>query len=216
MAMNIVAAVLDRGPQDLAEMAVLLAIADSADKDTGEAWPSHRTIAQRARQTDRSVRNVLNRLRDAGWLTWAPRKRENGSATSNVYTLDLGKLGEAPRNHVPGTGRNDVPTPPEPRSGQGRNHVPGTPRNHVPAQNLPRRNQGARASREAQSAAPPRSPQGSGGAAQRPETGAGAQPLTPWQRTCLREEKPFVVAGELVKPGTEAFDRLQAEARADA
>ena len=36
MAMNLVCAVLDRGPADLAEMAVLLAIADSADKDTGE------------------------------------------------------------------------------------------------------------------------------------------------------------------------------------
>jgi hypothetical protein len=112
MAMNLTCAVLDRGPADLAEMAVLLAIADSADKDTGEAWPSQKTLARRSRQTDRSVRNVLARLRAAGWLTWEKRLRANGSQASNVYTLDLAKLGETPRNGVP-TPRNDVPPPPE-------------------------------------------------------------------------------------------------------
>ena len=112
MAMNLVCAVLDRGPADLAEMAVLLAIADSADKDTGEAWPAQKTLARRSRQTDRSVRNVLARLRAAGWLTWEKRLRANGSQASNVYTLDLAKLGETPRNGVP-TPRNDVPPPPE-------------------------------------------------------------------------------------------------------
>ena len=78
MAINLMVAVLDRGPSDLAEMAVLLAIADSADRDTGEAWPSQRTIARRARQSDRNVRNVLDRLRAGGWLTWEARKRDNG------------------------------------------------------------------------------------------------------------------------------------------
>lgn len=148
MALNLVCAVLDRGPQDLAEMAVLLAIADSADKDSGEAWPSQATIARRARQTERSVRNVLARLRDAGWLTWAPRQRGNGSRASNVYSLNLAMLGEArergacssaARNPVPGTSRNSVPggsgTPfrgaSEPRSG----HAP-EPRSALePSQN---------------------------------------------------------------------------------
>ena len=35
MALNLVCAVLDRGPADLSEMAVLLAIADSADRIRG-------------------------------------------------------------------------------------------------------------------------------------------------------------------------------------
>lgn len=126
MALNLVCAVLDRGPADLAEMAVLLAIADSADKDTGEAWPSQKTIARRARQTDRSVRNVLARLRDAGWLTWEARARRNGSQASSVYTLDLGKLGEAPKG---AGGRNEGPAP--------RKHVPPPPERgsgHAPEQ----------------------------------------------------------------------------------
>lgn len=142
MALNLVCAVLDRGPADLAEMAVLLALADGADKESGETWPSQATIARRSRQTDRSVRNVLERLRAGGWLTWEPRLRANGSRASNVYTLNLEKLGEArgasaakgaavspdrvaaaapvrggrsePRS---GGYRNSVPPPPEPVSG---------------------------------------------------------------------------------------------------
>ena len=121
MALNLVCAVLDRGPADLADMAVLLAIADSADKDTGEAWPAQKTIARRARQTDRSVRKVLVRLRAAGWVTWEKRLRPNGSQASNVYTLDLAKLGETPRNTVPAP-RNTVPTPPEHGSGHAPEH----------------------------------------------------------------------------------------------
>lgn len=94
MAISLICAVLDRGPADLAEMAVLLAIADSADKDIGEAWPSLSTVAARSRQSVRSVHNVLARLRAGGWLTWENRLRPNGSKTSNVYTISLERLGE--------------------------------------------------------------------------------------------------------------------------
>lgn len=95
MALNLVVAVLDRGPADLHEMAVLLAIADSADKDTGEAWPSQATMARRARQSDRSVRNIIKRLLDDGWLLSVERQvRPNGSHRSSLYTMNLAKLGE--------------------------------------------------------------------------------------------------------------------------
>jgi len=110
MALNLVCAVLDRGPADLAEMAVLLAIADSADKDTGEAWPSQKTVALRSRQSDRNVRNVLERLRAGGWLTWEKRLRANGSQASNLYIVDLERLGE---------GRRSASPPPERASGHG-------------------------------------------------------------------------------------------------
>jgi hypothetical protein len=125
MALNLVCAVLDRGPENLAEMAVLLALADGADKDTGETWPSQGRIAARSRQTPRSVRKVLERLRASGWVSWEKRLRPNGSQASNVYRLNLAMLGEGGRNHVPPPEpcstppRNHVPPPPEPRSTHG-------------------------------------------------------------------------------------------------
>lgn len=128
MALNLMVAVLDRGPDDLAEMAVLLAIVDSADKDTGEAWPSKATIARRSRQTYRNVLNVLERLRAGGWLTWEVRTRPNGSTTSNLYTVNLEQLGEVPRPKADKSGGgerrssppgNVVPPPREPASSHG-------------------------------------------------------------------------------------------------
>lgn len=102
MALNLVCAVLDRGPDDLSEMAVLLAIADSADKDTGEAWPSLDTIARRGRQSRRNVGYVVQRLVDGGWLSVTPQYRPNGSQRSSLYTVNLEKLGEVrvPRKPV--------------------------------------------------------------------------------------------------------------------
>ena len=95
MALNLVCAVLDRGPSALADMAVLLAIADSADKDSGEAWPSLATIAERSRQGRRNVLRVIARLRADGWLLSVDaRTRANGSRQSSLYVLNLAKLGE--------------------------------------------------------------------------------------------------------------------------
>lgn len=111
MALNLVCAVLDRGPKDIHEMAVLLAIADSADKDSGEAWPSQATIGRRARQTDRSVRNVIQRLVVAGWLKVEHQFRANGSKRSSLYTINLAMLGEEPRQKAESSrgDRNPVP-----------------------------------------------------------------------------------------------------------
>jgi hypothetical protein len=135
MALNLVCAVLDRGPKDLAEMAVLLAIADSADKDTGEAWPSQVTIARRARQSDRNVRNVIGRLVAAGWLTVEERRRSNGSRASSLYVVNLAMLGEdrrvervdADKRRV-GSKRNDVPV----ASGTSFRGVPEVRSGHAP------------------------------------------------------------------------------------
>ena len=100
MALNLVCAVLDRGPSDPMCKLALLAIADSADKDTGEAWPSLATISARACVTPRRLRDILKRLRADGWLTWQHRQRPNGSQASSLYTVNLHKLGEAPRSRA--------------------------------------------------------------------------------------------------------------------
>lgn len=163
MALNLVCAVLDRGPRQQSDALVLLALADSADKDSGECWPSHKTIAHRARLSDRQVRTVLARLRADGWVTWEARKRGNGSAASNLYCLNLEKLGEAPRKSVPpgdGPPRKSVPASPEVTS----DHAPEVTSPLEPSQN---KNLGAKASK-------PRSAPRS--ASSRSETARGARP----------------------------------------
>lgn len=63
MSIRHVSAVLDHMPElDRLEAFVLIAIADSADKDSGVGWPSLATIAKRARCTRRGAQKALRRL----------------------------------------------------------------------------------------------------------------------------------------------------------
>lgn len=195
MALNLMCAVLDRGPVDLSEMAVLLAIADSADKDTGEAWPSQARIAARARQTDRSVRNVLERLRLGGWLTWEKRLRANGSQASNVYTINLAKLGEAPRNVVPPP-RNVVPPPPE----RGSTHAPERGSTLEPSHHL----EPCADDAERVQSAPLRPAMRGPGLAVGSVAG-----LSSFQRSRILSGQSLVVDGVPVKPGSPQMDTLR-------
>lgn len=195
MALNLMCAVLDRGPVDLAEMAVLLAIADSADKDTGEAWPSQARIAARARQTDRSVRNVVERLRRGGWLTWEKRLRANGSQASNVYTINLAKLGETPRNVVPPP-RNVVPPPPE----RGSAHAPERGSTLEPSHHLePCADDAERVQK------PPVRPAMRGAGL----PVASLLGLSSFQRSRILSGQSLVVDGVPVKPGSPYMDALR-------
>jgi hypothetical protein len=215
MALNLVCAVLDRGPANLAEMAVLLAIADSADKDTGEAWPSQATIARRSRQTDRSVRNVLERLRAAGWLSWETRRRSNGSQASNVYTLNLQKLGEArqtvrvqaePRSV---RRRNHVPPPPEPRS----THAPEPRSTLEPSQ---KKETGAQAEmrRCSSRSASPRS-DASRAEFRRVDFAAMAASLTPFQRSRVLSGQSVLIDGLTVQAGSPEIQSLHFALRSE-
>ena len=114
MALNLIVAALERGPASPTEALVLIAICDSADKVSGEAWPSLRSLAQAARVTPRGVRKVLLRLVSDGWIEIERRSRPNGSQASNLYRVNLAQLGE-------------LRTPPEPRSPSPRNLVPPPP-----------------------------------------------------------------------------------------
>lgn len=234
MALNLVCAVLDRGPSDLSEMAVLLAIADSADKDTGEAWPSQATIAQRARQTDRSVRNVIGRLVAAGWLSVEERRRPNGSRRSSLYTVNLAKLGEARAKPAPepagkGKGnRNGVPVATGttfrgvPERGSG--HAP-EPRSALepsqkkePCAAVDDRRAAGRSASPRQAAARPveRSGQVRGvavaaGAAS--QVSADLARMTAYERSMLLQGRDTFVAGVGVKAGSPLFEALRQAAR---
>lgn len=103
MALNLIVAALERGPASPTDALVLIAICDSADKVSGEAWPSLRSLAQAARVTPRAVNKILLRLVADGWIEIERRHRPNGSQASNLYRVNLAQLGE-------------LRTPPEPRS----------------------------------------------------------------------------------------------------
>lgn len=96
MSNRIFQAVWDFGPQSRSEMLVLMVLADSADAETGECFPSLRRIASGARMSVRAARDKLRALESEGWITSATRQRENGSQASSVYTVQIEKLGLAP------------------------------------------------------------------------------------------------------------------------
>lgn len=68
---------------------VLMALADAAD-DQGVCWPSVSTLARKCSVSTRTVRRALRVLVDQGLLVAEPRRRPDGSSTSNRYCLHLG------------------------------------------------------------------------------------------------------------------------------
>lgn len=60
---------------------------DYADQRTGEAFPSHGTLAARSGMSKWRVRKSLDELREAGWITWTTRASDDGSQSSNRYTI---------------------------------------------------------------------------------------------------------------------------------
>lgn len=90
---------------------VLMSLADAAD-DHGVCWPSVPTLARKCGVTTRTVRRAIQHLIASGLLHREPRFRDDGSHSSNRYTLALeagDKLSGAPATDVitPGTGRQD-------------------------------------------------------------------------------------------------------------
>jgi len=96
MSNRIFQAVWDHGPQNRSEMLVLMVLADSADAETGECFPSVRRIAAGARMSVTVARRTLRALESDGWITCRQNDRPNGSQSSNVYTVQIEKLGLAP------------------------------------------------------------------------------------------------------------------------
>ena len=68
---------------------VLMALADAAD-DQGVCWPSVSTLARKCSVSTHTVRRALRVLVDQGLLVAEPRRRPDGSSTSNRYRLHLG------------------------------------------------------------------------------------------------------------------------------
>ena len=65
---------------------VYIYLKDRADND-GRCWPAIKTIAADLRLSRSTVKRALDDLCHAGLLTKESRWRENGSYTSNLYTV---------------------------------------------------------------------------------------------------------------------------------
>lgn len=71
---------------------MLMALADNADEDTGECWPSYTTLSRKCSVSKRTAIRQVQELADLGFLSIDRRVRNDGSDTSNLFTLDLKRL----------------------------------------------------------------------------------------------------------------------------
>ena len=54
---------------------------------SGSCWPGVKTIARDLGLSRSTVRRALKELEQTGWIRRQSRYRENGSHTSNLYTI---------------------------------------------------------------------------------------------------------------------------------
>lgn len=71
--------------EDPSTVLTLLALADWANDD-GEAWPSVPQLAKKARQSERNIYNIINKLIEDGTLE---RSSHPGRKHKNQYTINL-------------------------------------------------------------------------------------------------------------------------------
>lgn len=71
------------------EKLVLVYLAQAAREDTGQAWPSVRTLSKVTSLSVRTVQRATMDLQAKGLLIVAPRVRTDRSHTSNLYVLPL-------------------------------------------------------------------------------------------------------------------------------
>lgn len=90
MSFKIAALVMDHGPRDPGEFAVLLVLADRADNETWVCWPSRADLVERSRLSAATVGRKLRALERGGWV--ARRQRFN---SSSVFRLNVPRLLQA-------------------------------------------------------------------------------------------------------------------------
>ena len=68
MSIKVMTAVFDRYPNGGGEMLLALALADHASDDGTRIYPSVKALAEKTRQSERTVQYQLRRMQEAGWL----------------------------------------------------------------------------------------------------------------------------------------------------
>lgn len=87
MSVRVMAAVWSNGPTDSSQRFVLLALADNASDDGGNAYPSIAELARKCALSERTVIRALDALIESGYLL-----RQRRRNTSNVYQIVLSAL----------------------------------------------------------------------------------------------------------------------------
>ena len=67
MSIKIMSLVWDKGPDEKAELLVLLVLADFCNDD-GECWPSMATIGKKSRMSERNARRIMRMLEEKGYV----------------------------------------------------------------------------------------------------------------------------------------------------
>ena len=86
--------VWNNSKQSGSQLLMLLAIADYAN-ETGKAWPSIETLAQRTRQTHRNALRIIDKIEKSGELKVELRASDYGT---NVYTVQVDTTKKKRRN----------------------------------------------------------------------------------------------------------------------
>ena len=69
---------------------LLMCLANYAN-ESGECWPSQKTISREAELSERSTRDWLQKLEVQGFITRSRRHRSDGSRTSDFVVLNLAR-----------------------------------------------------------------------------------------------------------------------------
>lgn len=115
------------------EKNVLVQLAQAANHESGECFPSIADIAENTGLSADTVGRCLPVLVTQGYLTIVRRQRGNGSKTSNLYILHLARLAEVWEAQLAAkkARKNGKPKPED--SEDGYPHHAGTPIPEVPA-----------------------------------------------------------------------------------
>ena len=99
---------------------VLLAIADSAEDDGGNAWPSQERLARKTGLTVRTVRTSIDRLRQINELAVEHRRDSRGRQDVSTYAVLMhGRRKDLPPDHrSEGTPSSSHEAPPPPHRRQ--------------------------------------------------------------------------------------------------
>ncbi len=93
MSVRIMSEVFERSKTQGNARLVLLSLADSCNDDAS-CWPSIRKIAEKANISEPITKKYLNALIQIGVITRDEREDFSGRQTSNLYTINVDKIGD--------------------------------------------------------------------------------------------------------------------------